>query len=309
VAVEEPVAEFLPEPVAVEEPVAELVPETAAEAEPLAEAPYDAVAGLPPTPAPAEAPAELATAGEVAEFRNEAEFTPVPEPESEPVYESVGMTEPEPAFASRSENESTNPVEAEAASGAEEPELVVTETMAEIFLRQGHRELARAVYAQLAQRDPENERVRSALAALQPEPAPVEVPAVSARPAPRYDAATSGGKSVEQLFGALLSAPRPSVAATVHPPAFESRRRPLGEPTRPAEEALSLSAVFGDEGAQAAPAGAPVRSGEPTFDEFFAPTTGPAAEVELPRAPTDASAAQVPEDLEQFNAWLRGLKR
>ena len=49
---------------------------------------------------------------------------------------------------------------------AAEPELVVTETMAEIFLRQGHRELALAVYAQLAQREPDNERIAAALASL-----------------------------------------------------------------------------------------------------------------------------------------------
>src|ERR1043166_1944171 len=38
-----------------------------------------------------------------------------------------------------------------------EPELIVTRSMAEVFLRQGYRELARAVYIQLAERDPSDE--------------------------------------------------------------------------------------------------------------------------------------------------------
>jgi hypothetical protein len=59
---------------------------------------------------------------------------------------------------------------------------------------------------------------------------------------------------------------------------------------------------------------APNASGsEPSFDEFFAPATGSSADAELPKLPSEAEAeaisAQVPEDLEQFNAWLRGLKR
>ncbi|HEY9518621.1 MAG TPA: hypothetical protein VIQ98_05155, partial [Gemmatimonadales bacterium] len=68
---------------------------------------------------------------------------------------------------------------------------------------------------------------------------------------------------------------------------------------------------FGDDAAPAGPASPPVAPGsEPSFEEFFAP--GSAADAELPRPPEhDAAtaASQVPEDLEQFNAWLRGLKR
>ncbi len=193
-------------------------------------------------------------------------------------------------------------------ASAEEPELVVTETMAEIFLRQGHRELAFAVYAQLAQREPDNQRIAAALASLTPEPRAAEAPA------PRFAASDTGGRSVGQLFGSLLARARPSVAPTIHPPAFEQPKRVSGEPTRPAQESLSLSSVFGEESAPSRPAGtaAENNAGEPSFDEFFAPATGPAAEVELPRTPESDAAgapAQVPEDLEQFNAWLRGLKR
>jgi hypothetical protein len=203
------------------------------------------------------------------------------------------------------------PAAEEPAPVESEPELVVTETMAEIFLRQGHRELALAVYAQLAQRDPENGRVAEAYAALQAELAPPPPPAPEVPPAPQYAASATGGTSVREMFQVLLTASRPVMAPGLHPPAFESPRRPTGEPTRPAQDTLSLSAVFGDEPAPSRPAGTPPApvSGEPTFDEFFTPGDG--AEAELPKAgPPGATApSQVPEDLEQFNAWLRGLKR
>ena len=225
-------------------------------------------------------------------------FEPVAE---EPVAEPPVVEEPM----------AEEPVAEEPVAAESEPELVVTETMAEIFLRQGHRELALAVYAQLAQRDPENGRVAEAYAALQAELAPPPPPAPEVPPAPQYAASATGGTSVEEMFQGLLQASRPALAPGLHPPAFEAPRRPTGEPTRPAQDTLSLSAVFGDEAAPSRPAGTPPGpvSGEPTFDEFFTPGDG--ANAELPKsAPPGATApSQVPEDLEQFNAWLRGLKR
>jgi hypothetical protein len=235
----------------------------------------------------------------------EAEAEPAAEPAPEPWHQVAAEVADDVAPVQESAPEEPLTVESE-------PELVVTETMAEIFLRQGHRELALAVYAQLAQRDPSNDRVTAALSALQAELAPPAAPAPEPEPAPRFAAADTGGRSVHELFHALLSASRPPPAATVHPPAFEAPRRPMGEPTRPAQETLSLSAVFGDEAAPSRPAGTQPSpaTGEPSFDEFYTP--GGSAEAELPRAPGAESAtapSQVPEDLEQFNAWLRGLKR
>jgi tetratricopeptide (TPR) repeat protein len=245
---------------------------------------------------------------------------PRPElPTAEPAPVMVESVEPEPA---------PTYFEAEphhAPSAAPEPELVVTESMAEVFLRQGYRELARAVYSQLAERDPSDARIAAALAQLQDELAP---PPASPSPAPqepvrRFDAAATGGRSVGSLFSGLLRATRPAVSATVHPPAFEAPRRPAGEPTRPAQESLSLSAVFGEEASPPDSAGgaAPKEVGEPSFDEFYAPETTasggndvavpPAVEASTdPAAPASAAApSQSDEDLQQFNAWLRGLKR
>jgi len=242
-------------------------------------------------------------------FEFELESEPLPEPEPEPEPEPVRAAEPEPA------------PEPEPVSAAEppvteaEPELVVTETMAEIFLRQGHRELALAVYSQLAQRDPANTHATEAAARLRAELAPPPVPEPPAPPAPepkRFDAAATGGTSVAALFAALLRAERPVSSPTIHPPAFESPRRNYGEPTRPADDSLSLSAVFGEDAPLPAPAGGPADAGatEPSFEQFFGPAES-AADAELPKPPEDAPvmSSMAPEDLEQFNAWLRGLKR
>ncbi len=239
----------------------------------------------------------------------EPEPEPEPEPEASPVVLEVSVpivdVQPPPPPDAPQESEETD-----APAPADEPELVVTETMAEIFLRQGHRELALAVYTQLSLRDPGNDRIAAAAAAMQQELSP-SAPPPSEPPAPRFAATETGGRSVHALFSALLSTSRPAVATAIHPPAFEAPRRPAGEPTRPAQDALSLSAVFGDEASPSGPAAAPAESaGEPSFDEFFAP--GASAESELPKPPGTqpaAAASQAPEDLEQFNAWLRGLKR
>jgi len=249
-----------------------------------------------------------------------AQREPEPEPEAEPepvtaaaepemVAEAVYMSSPEP------EPEPEPEAESESATPGE-PELVVTETMAEIFLRQGHRELALAVYSQLAQRDPGNERVADAFfrlhAELAPPPPPMPPPAPVEEPR-RYAAAATGGRSVAQRFAELLSVTRPAVAPPIHPPTFETARRPLGEATRPSPESLSLSSVFGEEAAPAGPAGGQLTPApaEPSFEQFFSPAEG-SADAELPRSPDSgapAMSSMAPEDLEQFNAWLRGLKR
>jgi tetratricopeptide (TPR) repeat protein len=171
----------------------------------------------------------------------------------------------------------------EADASAPDEELVITETMAELFLRQGHRELALAVYGQLVQRDPENLRIRETVdrlsADLQPPP--------EAPPPPAYAAAVTGGRSVRGFFHDLLSARPPPAAPTVGP---------------------SLSAVFGD--APAMPAPPPEPEPGPSYDEFFAAAPAGSAPPPAPTEslPTSGSPA-VPEDIEEFNTWLRGLKR
>ena len=273
----------------------------------------------PVTETPVAEPVEAAVESVLSpEPSPEPEMPSEPEPVPAPVAEVPEPSEPaawwataqpdEPVAASQ---EPPAPVESEAepAAGGPEPALVVTESMAEVFLRQGHPALALAVYTQLAQRDPENRRVAEAMAQLQQELAP---PPPAPAPAPKYDAASTGGMSIAARLAGLLGASRPAVAATVHPPVFEAPRR-AAEPTRPSEDSLSLSSVFGEDAGSApvGPASGPSESadGEPSFDEFFAPQET----AELPSTPAPAqeaagAPAQSGEDLERFNAWLRGLK-
>jgi hypothetical protein len=161
-------------------------------------------------------------------------------------------------------------------------ELVVTETMAEIFLRQGHRELALAVYHQLLQREPGNERIAALAAELSTSLAPPPVPPAeppAPPPPPKFDAGSTGGRSVKELFSGVLSAGRPKPAAAVHPPAFD----------REEDKA-------------------------PSFDEFFASDEppAPASTANVPEPIAEPSREHLragdAEELEQFHAWLRGLK-
>jgi hypothetical protein len=193
--------------------------------------------------------------------------------EAEVVAElTVEATEPGPA----DELETTAEPEVEA-----DPELVVTETMAEIFLRQGHRQLALAVYTQLLERDSTNDRIRAALEMLQEEFRPA-VPSTL----PAFAAVLTGGQSVRGYFEQLLSARRPGPAAP--------------------DPSISLGEVFGDE---SRPGGKTAgNQPDPSFDEFFGDGGNeplPAAREPEPQLPVDAAS----EDLEQFTDWLRGLRR
>lgn len=174
--------------------------------------------------------------------------------------------------------------DAEAVAGVEaEPDLVVTETMAELFMRQGHRTLALAVYTQLSERDGDNPRIRGAIEQLQAELRPASSVGI-----PAYAAVLTGGQSVRAFFEHLLAATRPVA------------------PDRQAT-GLSLGAVFGEERATPA-ASAPAEDRGPSYDEFFAEEQPPA---ELPKRPDREGAAvdAAAEDLEHFTSWLKGLKR
>jgi hypothetical protein len=282
-------------------PAAEEPPAAEAPVSEPTEPPFEAVAAAPPGAPEPEPELEAVS------------VAPEPEPEPVPVADSAEPAEPASWWASAMPAAPEAPAASEAepepepVSSGPEPALVVTESMAEVFLRQGLPDLALAVYTQLAQRDPENQRVSDAMARLRAELAP---PAPAPAPPPRYDAASTGGTSIATRLGDLLGAARPAVATTIHPPAFEAQRR-AAEPTRPAEDSLSLSSVFGEEtGAPVGPASGPAEpvEGEPSFDEFFAPQQT----ADLPSRPPAQEAAGAPaqsgEDLERFNAWLRGLK-
>ena len=225
-------------------------------------------------------------------------------------------------------------------------EPVLTETMAELYLRQGHREDALRVYEALAAQRPYDTRLHEKVAELSAPPPPPPRP----RPA-------AGGQSAGAFLRGILGArpgatppappeppepPEPPVvsrrsAPAVSPPAAEepadfapaspapvSEAAP-GTPTRPASDAISLDSVFGEESNRAStPAAqenvsdagaAPESEGGFSFDDFFGSPGSPNAD-NKPSAPNArpsrpsgrARAPEKEEDLDQFQAWLKSLK-
>ena len=236
---------------------------------------------------PAEARGGLAESGEAApdpvtEPASVAEAAAAVEVEVE-VPVAAAAIEPEPELEPEPETQSADMDDAEAVAGFEaEPELVVTETMAELFLRQGHKELALAVYSQLAARDPDQPRIRMAIDQLQSE-VRREAPSL-----PVFAAVLTGGQSVRAFFEQLLAASRPAAPGAVIDPG------------------LSLGAVFGDEASAASPPAPAVEAG-PTFDEFYGGEPG--IEATAPTATSGPGEDAVAADLETFTSWLKGLKR
>ncbi len=182
-----------------------------------------------------------------------------------------------------------------------EPELVVTETMAEVLLNQGHPSEALRVYRELDMRSTGDPRFREKIAELEAKTPP---------PARRaYSVEETQGRPVRAFLRDLLAA-RPPTLASAPPaqsiPTVAPAPPTAGAPTRPAAEALSLSSVFGEEttpSPPAVPAAGSQEAGEVSFDEFFSPPAAGGA----PRA----SRAPDPktDDLDQFHAWLQNLKR
>jgi hypothetical protein len=195
--------------------------------------------------------------------------------------------------------------------------------MAELYLRQGHREDALRVYRALLADRPGDARLATRVREL-------EGPARPARAAaPPLESATAflrrvwhGAPAPEpealELTGALeaafAAAPRVSEAL---PQATEAP----GAPTQPAEDVISLDAVFGDQVGRsvaseplaqppAPEAPAPSATGGFSFDDFFG--AAPGAPGQPARASTRGPRPSRPqpedEDLDQFQAWLKGLK-
>jgi hypothetical protein len=202
-------------------------------------------------------------------------------------------------------------------------EPVLTETMAELYLKQGHQEDALRVYQALLSQRPGDARLR----------AKIEHLASGGR-----RKAASGVSAQAFLKGILAGrggAPPPSSPAPSEPPpeapstldaAFESAAPPLGEPTHPADNNISLDTVFGSGGgdggagggggggggAEAATGGGDATGGF-SFDDFFGgagrpPESGaPAAR----RASGTGRAQRPVEDeaeLDHFQQWLKKLK-
>lgn len=183
------------------------------------------------------------------------------------------------------------------------PDPMVTESMAELLVSQGHREEALRVYRELDGRSGDLSRWQERIAELeQPRSAPT--------PRREYTAGATGGRSTRDFLAAMLSARPPHVPpplrSPLEAPPSATATEATGAPTRPAHDALSLSSVFGEEGTPsrpAVPAGGGGHAGV-SYDEFF---KAPAPGGGMPRPPR--SPDQKSDDLDQFHTWLQNLKR
>jgi len=214
-------------------------------------------------------------------------------------------------------------------------EPVLTETMAELYLKQGHQQDALRVYQALLAQRPTDAKLKSKVVQL----------------SPGGKKQRSGVSAQAFLKGIWSGRGSESTLAA----AFDAAGPPSGEPSRPAQDHISLDSVFGDEAARrtgperaegpnpappppppasqafAAPADGS-KTGGFSFDEFFAggkPAAagsgggggegagggGPAGEPASPRTPgggrSSGRTQRQPEDeveADQFQQWLKKLK-
>jgi tetratricopeptide (TPR) repeat protein len=230
-------------------------------------------------------------------------------------------------------------------------EPVLTETMAELYLKQGHTDDALRVYQALLAQRPGDKRLAARVRELDgSEAAPVLTPVPTRAPA----SGLSLGAFLKRILGSRPGAPAadrlpeqmplvaPRVTSGATPQSmlaevFEDEPPlgpPPGSPSRPAADSLSLDAVFGEDAsrasqpsveapaapAESAPAPAASGKGGFSFDEFFGAGGGPAPEPAAAPAPAaltprasgrqsrPAAPAEDAGDLDQFQAWLKGLK-
>ncbi len=226
-------------------------------------------------------------------------------------------------------------------------ELVVTETMAELYLKQGHQEDALRVYRALLERRPGDVRLRAKVAHLSGKGEGAQGqgrPALSGQSAQAFLKGLFAGQQPAPS-GSPAPAPGSTLEGAFADTPAEPEGPPPGSPTRPAADSISLEAVFGDEeGRASAPGREPSRraeqaaaapppaaggpSGGFSFDDFFGspvrpapapPPTPPAGAggattpaAPEPPAPVAGPATHPPPEeeggLDQFQAWLKGLK-
>lgn len=192
------------------------------------------------------------------------------------------------------------PAAREVETGGTEPEPVLTETMAELYAKQGLVTEARDIYRKLVAQRPGDATLAARLEALESAPG-------GRRPSgARVAAAQTGGPSardfLSQVFGGEAGAPAPSLPAA-RPSAAQ------GAPTRRASDEVSLASVFGEEAPAPRPAGGPgagsKQSGQGfSFDEFFGAARSSAGRPSSAQPPVSGGG----EDEDDFKRWLKGLK-
>ena len=199
-------------------------------------------------------------------------------------------------------------------------EPVLTETMAELYLRQGHQEDALRVYQALLAQRPGDARLRARVQALSPggtregrlggvggrtgESLPSFLKRILAgRPHIAPVPEPSGGSPLASAFASFEPEAEPEIAAP-------------GDATRPAADSISLDAVFGEPAPPsrvapiasapsspgplaAAPSPPPAppspsQTGGFSFDQFFTPAPPASPATGAPAAPPPPAAARPP---------------
>ncbi len=167
-------------------------------------------------------------------------------------------------------------------------EPVLTETMAELYLKQGHQQDALRVYQALLAQRPSDARLKSKVERLSP--------------GGKKKSGVSAQAFLKGIWSGRGSAPTPPppppqpAEQSTLASAFDAAGPPPGEPSRPAQDHISLDSVFGDEAARRTsvqptdapgpprppgPSGPPMsqapaapadgsKTGGFSFDEFFA---------------------------------------
>ena len=200
-------------------------------------------------------------------------------------------------------------------------EPVLTETMAELYLKQGHRQDALRVYQALLAQRPNDAKLRSRVEQLSPGGGVKKGSGVSAQ---AFLKGIWAGRSASPVIS--VDEAQSTLAA-----AFDGAGPPPGEPSRPADDHISLDSVFGEEtarrssapSADAASEAAPSdgsKTGGFSFDDFFAggkPGADTPAGETSPRTPGARRTSgrtqrpAPPEDeaeADQFQQWLKKLK-
>jgi hypothetical protein len=273
------------------EPVTGFEPTVAEEAE----------AEPPEAPAP-EAPVEA----EVAEQPEPEPEPPAPEPaeaaEPEPIpvpaaAEAEEEERAEPPVADEEEEEGLPlilPEEVRAEEVEEpEPEPLLTETMAEVYVAQGHHDQAREIYRKLLAQQPGNAALAAKLADLESRatPAPVAQPSLEER----FAAAATGRASVSTVLAEILGTePQAALAPPPRPAGAEPPRLVVPAPTPAAAPPATPPA---------APAAQEEGDEDFSFDEFFG-----GEKPEGGSEPTTRRAAEEEGGDEDFRHWLKSLK-
>jgi len=199
---------------------------------------------------------------------------------------------------------------------------VLTETMAELYLRQGHQQDALRVYQALLAQRPNDPKLKSKVEQLSP------------------GGKKGSGVSAQAFLKGIWSGrgatptPRAPLEQSTLAAAFDVADPAPGEPSHPARDHISLDSVFGEEVARRAnaqPSAAPEPAGNAapeggqtggfSFDEFFAGgkegagATGPGADTAAAKTPASGRSSsrgqRPPEDeaeADQFQQWLKKLK-